>query len=259
MSIMRIGQQAPRNTVLFSGFLNYFSTMKNNDKVGFALISIKDGIKPCGRANWRTVSLETYGQATPFFKRIYDEMQANKAKGIKAPRLIQSYSATLSSYEKNNETFTFLKVFKAHELNTSRIIINSTTPKKIGTKAQNDVIISSGALRNFSAIDEHSGWVYYSVHDGFNTDGSKRWRSISTKVFGQTKNMIEKLHNELKIERENKRRANKTIQIYSGILSSYNKNEMNKTFLKAFKANVIDKINDKYYIVDNSESQKWAA
>ncbi len=259
--MMKVGQKAPENNVVFSGFLNFFSLMPHNNKVGYAYISIKDGNQPCGRANWRTVFIETYGQSTNFFAKIYQEMKVSKAKGQKQSRLIQSYSATLSSYEKNNETFTFLKVFKAHELNKNRTILNSTTPKKIGLKADNDVIVSSGVLRNFSPIDENSGWIYYSAQDGFNPDGSRCWRSISTKVFGKTKRMIEQLHHEIKLSRQNqpKNRKNVTIQVYSGILSSYDKGNITKTFLKAFKVNVIVKANDQLYISDNSELDKWAA
>jgi hypothetical protein len=253
-----MNEKAPNDILLLSGFLNYV-TLRDNGKKAFAYMNVKDGIgQTDGKPQYKSISLQVVGDTVNFLNNIYQTNKLLKSKGRKTNNLIQISSGMLSSYsvKKNNEkeNFTFLKVFKANLLDQKRTILDSTEKDLISTKTQNDKIITTGILNYFQENNKKtSALAYMSIIDGKKEDGSNNYVSISMQVFGEAKDKLSLVYEDILKEKSRNNTKKVLIQITSGLITSYqNSEDKTKTCLKCFKAQEINLQNGKRYIVNDN-------
>ena len=114
-SIMTI---AEHDKIIVSGFLTFF---KENDRKTSAIsyISVLNGKKNDGSNNYSPISIHAFGEAKDSLSIIYQKLLECKASGQKKLFPIQIESGLLTSYDdEEGETRTYLKAFKAYEIET---------------------------------------------------------------------------------------------------------------------------------------------
>ena len=131
-----LGTKAMNDQIITSGILSYYKANQTNTSA-MAYMKVADGQNTNGSKRYVDISLQVFSDAKDNIANLYEQLLQAKSRNEPKTIIVQVTSGLLTSYEdKNQDTRTYLKCFKSHQviIQDGKRVINdgtiNTTPNQ---------------------------------------------------------------------------------------------------------------------------------